>query len=719
MQETICLESHVELLSQGRHLDPHSVLGIHKISEEEKVIRLWAPSKRDLLFECQGEIVRARLIDESGLFVYHVNHTIEKTDYRVIHPSGVIGHDPYSFASTISLVDCHLFNQGIHYTLYDVLGSHVKEIEGIEGVQFAVWAPNATRVSLVGDFNYWKEFIHPMRKIHESGIFEIFIPGIKAGMKYKYAIRNKDGWVSFKTDLFANEFELRPQNAAIVSPNHQEFFWRDGEWLDERKRKQPLDLPMNVYEMHLGSWKKKKGQFYNYKEIAPLIVPYLKEMGYTHLEIMPVTEHPLDESWGYQTTGYFAPTSRYGTMEDFQYFINHLHMHHIGVILDWSPGHFPKDGFALHYYDGTAQYERDHHVMGNHPQWGTNIYDYANKKVTNFLISSALFWLEKMHIDAIRVDAVQSMLFLDYGREWSYFEPNCHGGKENLDAIEFLKHLNSIVHQKFPGVLMIAEDASIYRGITKPLEWGGLGFDLKWNIGWMHDTLSFIKRDPIYRKYHHQDLLRSYELIFQERYILPISHDEVVHGKKSLLHKMPGDHYQQFAHMRLYYSATFCHPGKKLFFMGIEIGQENEWWSAEELHWYHLEDHMHIKWKRFVRDVNHFYLKHPSLWQIDFHHKGFQWIDNRDEENSVISFFRRGVEEELICVHNFTPNYIPEYVIKLKNLKEIHEVFNSDEEKYGGSGHVNRTIRILPDNSGFVVKMPPLATMIFTATHHL
>ncbi|MBS0585765.1 MAG: 1,4-alpha-glucan branching protein GlgB [Verrucomicrobia bacterium] len=713
MQGTVSLEDEVEWLSQGRHTNPHRFLGLHKISEEEKVIRLWAPLKRDLLFEYRGEIVRPRLVHEAGLFVYHVPLETEKTDYRVIHPNGVIGFDPYSFAPLFSPVDSHLFNEGVHYRLYEVLGAHIREVDGVEGVHFALWAPNATRVSLIADCNYWKEHVTPMRKIEESGVFEIFMPGIKPGMKYKFAIRNRDGHSSFKTDLFANAFELRPQTAAIVASNHEEFCFRDGEWLEERKRSCRLDLPINVYEVHLSSWRKKKGQFYNYRELASLLVPYLKDMGYTHVEILPVTEHPLDESWGYQTTGYFAPTSRHGNMEDFQYFVNHLHMHHIGVIFDWSPGHFPRDSFALAYYDGTAQFERDHHVMGSHPQWGTSIYDYGNKKVSNFLIASVLFWLEKMHVDAIRVDAVQSMLFLDYGREWSYFEPNRHGGKENLDAIEFLKHLNSIVHQNFPGVLMIAEDASIYTGITKPLEWGGLGFDLKWNIGWMHDTLKFITKDPIYRKYHHEDLLKSYELVLQERYVLPISHDEVVHGKKSLLQKMPGDHYLQFAHMRLYYSAAFCHPGKKLFFMGVEIGQRNEWWSAEELHWHHLEDHMHIKWKKFVRDVNHFYLKHPSLWQIDFHRKGFAWIDNRDDTNSVISFFRRGVEEELICVHNFTPTHYAEYIIKLEGLKEITELFNSDEEKYGGCGNTNRSIRILEDGSGFVIKMPPLATMIF------
>ena len=503
------LKDEVALLKSGRHDNPHRFLGLHDVAGGEKVIRLWAPYQKELTFEYLGEMVEATCIDPAGLFVYEVPRGTTNLEYRISHGTGVLGYDPYSFIPTISFVDAHLFHRGIHYEVYKHLGAHQVEHQGVVGVKFAVWAPHASRVSLISDSNQWKDLVHPMRKIGESGFWELFLPGLWLGMLYKFAIRTGYGHVFYKSDPFANQSELRPNTASVVTQVDQ-FCWRDQDWIARRSRGNALEGPMNVYEVHLGSWLKRDGQFLGYKELAHELVPYIKEMGYTHIELMPIMEHPLDESWGYQTTGYFAVTSRFGTPEEFQYFVNHMHLHQIGVILDWSPGHFPDDEFALSYFDGTHLFEKDHPVMGRHPEWHTRLFNYGKKEVSNFLIASALFWFEQMHIDGLRVDAVQSMLYLDYGRRGGYWMPNQYGGKENLDAIEFMKHLNSIVHQKFPGVVMIAEDASLFEGVTRPLEWNGLGFDMKWNIGWMNDTLRFMNKDPVYRKHHMDDLTRSF-----------------------------------------------------------------------------------------------------------------------------------------------------------------------------------------------------------------
>ena len=706
------LRDEVALLTSGCHHNPHRFLGLHDSETGEKIIRIWAPRKADLSFEYLGKIVSANLSDSMGLFTFHVPKSIQKTDYRLFHLDGNLAHDPYAFIPTVSFVDAHLLHKGVHYGIYDVLGAHPIQHDGVEGVKFAVWAPHARSVSLIGDCNHWKESSNPMRQIGESGIWELFIPGERKGMLYKFAVRTAYGNLFFKTDPYGNQFQFRPNNAAIVTSSDQ-FCFRDHEWMQKRMRTSALDGPMNIYEVHLGSWMKKGDQFLNYRELAGELVPYMKEMGYTHVELLPIMEHPLDESWGYQTTGYFAPTSRFGTLEDFQYFVNHLHMHRIGVILDWSPAHFPDDEFALSSFDGTHLYEKDHPVMGRHPEWNTRIFNYGRKEVTNFLIASALFWFDKMHIDGLRVDAVQSLLYLDYGRHDGYWMPNALGGKENLEAIEFLKHLNSVVHQKFPGVLMIAEDASIYEGVTKPLEWGGLGFDMKWGIGWMNDTLKFMETDPIFRKHHHHELTKSFSYGFSERYLLPISHDEVVHGKGSLFEKMPLDEWHKFCQMRLYYSAALSHPGKNLFFMGYELAEFREWDCKGSLDWNLLLHPERRKWKRFVREMNHFYLAHPALWEIDFDHKGFAWIDYKDYNHSVISYIRQGISSKLVCVHNYTPTWFDEYIIRLHNVKSVREVLNSDDERYGGSGRVNSKIHILDDKSGFCVKMPALATMFF------
>lgn len=687
------LDAEVDLLASGRHFDPHRFLGIHLTKDGWKEIRLWAPKRQHLSFYLEGKKVEANLAHTSGLFTYLAEDDVTKDDYQIIYNSGLIAHDPYTFLPTLTTVDTHLFTHGIHYKIYEVLGSHPCVHQGVKGTKFSVWAPHAVRVSLVHDHNHWKEFAQPMRKILGSGIWEIFIPGADQGLKYKYAIRTQSGDILWKTDPYAHEFELRPKTGSIVGTDSA-FDWQDGEWMTKRISTNPVDGPMNIYEVHLGSWKKKGGKFYNYRELAIEIVPYLKEMGFTHLEMMPITEHPHDESCGYQVTGYYAATSRYGNLADFQFFVDHLHRNNIGVILDWAPGHFPGDDFSLAKFDGTASYEKEDSDISWNPSLKTFLFDYAKPAVTNFLIGSALFWLEKMHVDGLRIDSIQSILTIE--------------GSENLEAIEFIKHLNSMVHEKIPGVITAAEDTS-YPGITRPVEWGGLGFDLKWNLGWMRDTLSFISRDPIHRKHHMNELFVGYEESFRERYILPISSN-----RKSLFEKMPHDEWHKFAHLRLYYSAALCHPGKNLFFMGTEVGQKEEWDVLGEVHWHLLGNDNHAKWRRFVRDANHLYLQTPALWEIDFDHKGFSWVSRSDYDHSVISYLRKGIHHEVLCIHNFTPTSFDEYFIHHRNLQSIKEIFNSDDGTYWGTGRTNPNPRLV--ENGLVIRMPPLATMVFDVT---
>ncbi len=703
----------IQLLEMGEHQSPHQYLGLHHYDDYHKEIRFFAAKQLDYFFEYQHGVVEAKKGAKPGFFTFLVPHETTRFDYRILYQGGIRGYDPYNFSPIFSLVDGDLFSQGKHRTIYEVLGSHVCEHEGVTGVKFTVWAPNARSVSVVGDFNRWKEFANPMRKVSAQGVWELFIPGSSPPLLYKYVIKTEWGEVLFKADPCAHAFELRPKTASIVT-KPTEFEWRDEIWMKKRRHNSQLDGPMNIYEMHFGSWQKKKeGVFPNFREMASEIVPYLKKMGYTHLEMLPITEHPLDESWGYQVTGYFASTSRYGTLEDFQSFVDHLHMHNIGVILDWAPGHFPSDDYALARFDGKPLYEVDHHQMGRHPQWNSLIFNYEDKRVCNFLIGSALFWIDQVHIDGIRVDAVQSMMYLNYARGEGEWQPNEHGGDENLAAIAFLQELNQSIHERFPGVITIAEDASIRLGMTKPVEWGGLGFDLKWNLGWMNDSLKFMQRDPIHRKYHMEELTGSYHRAFQERYILPISHDEVVHEKRSLIEKMPLEEREKFSQVRLYYSAALSHPGKTLFFMGCELAQKAEWCVKGQIHWQLLEELSHSQLFNFVQEANHFYLNHPALWQIDFDKKGFEWIDYNDYNHSVISYLRRGIEETLVCVHNYTKSEFGEYIIKLPHVKSIKEVFNSDEVRYGGAGRLNPSIEILENDAGFKMQMPSLATVFF------
>lgn len=697
-------------LISGDDYDPHTLLGLHDYSKDKKVIRLWRPGAHQTYLEVFGEIVEAKKVHEAGLFEYVVPIDTEANNYRVYHHSGLLAHDPYSFLPTFGELDQYLFGTGVHYQLYGAMGGRIAMQQGVSGVKFSVWAPSARRVSLIADFNHWDGRLNPMRSLGNSGVWEIFIPGAKEGEKYKFEIKSQSGEIILKTDPFGYSSEVRPATASVVAEVDR-FQWEDGDWITKRVSTKNQPQPINIYEVHLGSWRKRQGQLCNYRELAQELAEYCTTMGYTHVELLPVQEHPLDESWGYQVSGFYAVTSRFGTPEDFQWFVNHLHKNGIGVILDWVPGHFPTDSFSLGRFDGTCLYEHEDPRQGFHPHWGTYIFNFGRREVANFLIANALFWFNRMHVDGLRVDAVASMLYLDYGRDEGEWIPNQYGGKENLEAIEFFKHLNSVVHQHFPGVLMIAEESTSFTGVTHPVENGGLGFDMKWNMGWMNDTLRYFHTDMLFRRYHQNELTFGLLYAFSERFILVMSHDEVVHGKKSLLSKMPGDVWQKFANLRLLFSYMICQPGKKLMFMGGEIGQWNEWYCKGEIEWFLLQFPVHHGLQTMVKELNHFYLSNSPLWERDFDYTGFEWVDFSDESNCVISYLRKGSHGQFLCVHNFTPNYVYDYYVRLRNASYVEEVFNTDAEKYGGSGKINHLPKLSYD--GLRIELAPLATMIF------
>jgi 1,4-alpha-glucan branching enzyme len=696
----------IDWLDQGCHHQPHAFLGLHD-TPDGQVIRLWRPGAKEVHLEVLGSIVEATCFDERGLFVYFPSSNIKPTHYKVYHKSGLLACDPYVFLPQVGETDRFLFNKGCHYELFRALGAQLKKIDSVSGVSFAVWAPNAKAVSLVADCNHFDGRVLPMRSLGSAGIWEIFVPGLVQGEKYKFEVRTQFDCLRMKSDPLAFFSELRPHTASVVWDVFS-YPWQDAEWMDERMKNPPLSRPMNVYEVHLGSWKNYGKPFPSYAELAVDLAAYCRKMGFSHVELLPIMEHPLDESWGYQVSGFFAVTSRYGTPREFQQFIDHLHSQGIGVILDWVPAHFPLDDFSLARFDGTALYEHEDPRKGLHPHWQTAIFNYGRKEVTNFLIASALFWLEVMHIDALRVDAVASMLYLDYGRKAGEWVPNVDGGHENLEAVEFIKHLNSIVHERCKGSLMIAEESSAYMGVTHAQ---GLGFDLKWNMGWMNDTLRYFSRDPIHRKFHQNDLTFSLLYAFSEQFMLVLSHDEVVHGKGSLLNKMPGPDWQKFAHLRLLYSYMMCHPGKKLLFMGAELGMWHEWCDRRFLDWSLLEHPQHLGLWQFVQEMNHFYHRLPALWAADFSWEGYEWIDFSDEVKSVLVYWRRGKNSQIICVHNFTPEFYPFYWIHVKHLKRVRELLNTDEERFGGSGKTNPDLAAEPD--GFFISLSPLATLLF------
>ena len=586
----------------------------------------------------------------------------------------------------------YLFREGTNYKSYHMLGAHRMEQDGMSGVRFGLWAPNASWVSVVGDFNGWNTSVNRMLQRGDSGIWELFLPGVEEGQLYKYAVGSASGDVHYKCDPYGYYQELRPNTASIIY-DLEGYPWKDTEWLEQNKQHLKLDKPMLIYEVHLGSWKQKEdGSFYRYTELADELVDYVTRMGYTHIELMPIMEHPFDGSWGYQVTGYYAVTSRYGTPKEFMYFVDRCHQKGIGVILDWVPGHFPKDAHGLARFDGTPLFEHADSRRGEHPGWGTYVFDYGRHEVQSFLISNAIFWLDYYHVDGIRVDAVTSMLYLDFGREdWL---PNQYGGNENLEAADFLKRLNEIVYSRYPGTLMIAEDSSQWPLVTAPTSSGGLGFLYKWNMGWMNDTLRYTSMDPLYRKWNHNLLTFSLTYAFSENYILPLSHDEVVHGKRSLLNKMPGEYHQKFAGLRSLLGYMIAHPGKKLTFMGGEYGQFIEWKYDAGLDWLLLDYEMHQKMFHYVKELNHFYTRQPALWENDNGWNGFEWICPDDNGQSVIAFLRksRTPEDFLLVVVNFTPIERRDYRIGVPKVKGFRNIFHSDDADFGGDGYKNNEL---------------------------
>jgi 1,4-alpha-glucan branching enzyme len=592
--------------------------------------------------------------------------------------------------------DIDLFKGGKHYRLYDKLGSHPIELDGVKGTYFAVWAPSAKAISVVGDFNAWNQETHVLNvRWDSSGIWEGFIPNMGHGEKYKYKIQshNQDIWTE-KADPFAKLCEHPPKTASMVWS--KEYDWKDADWMGYRKEKNGLDRPYSVYEVHLGSWKRNaEGNFLTYTELALDLVNYTKEMGYTHVEFMPIMEYPYDPSWGYQLTGYFAPTSRFGTPEDFKFLVDAFHQNDIGVILDWVPSHFPEDAHGLGFFDGSNLYEHPDRRKGYHQDWKSLIFNYGRNEVRAFLISNALFWLEQFHIDGLRVDAVASMLYLDYSREDGEWEPNEYGNNENLDAISFIRELNQEVYSSFDGVQTIAEESTAFSGVSKSVDHGGLGFGMKWMMGWMHDILEYFQKEPIYRKHHQNDLTFSMTYAFTENFMLPFSHDEVVYGKQSLVYRMPGDEWQRFANLRLLFGYMFTHPGTKLMFMGGEFGQTAEWNFQQSLDWHLLDYDGHAGVQQFVKDLNHTYKNYPALYEKQFSQEGFQWIDYGDHENSVLTYVRKGHDEknDLIVACNFTPILREKYRIGNPKKGKLKEILNSDATKYGGSGKENPNIK--------------------------
>ncbi|MCL0032596.1 1,4-alpha-glucan branching protein GlgB [Peptococcaceae bacterium] len=622
--------------------------------------------------------------------------------------------------SNFSDYDLYLFHEGTNFHSYNMLGAHLTEQRGIKGVRFAVWAPNAKEVRVVGDFNSWNGKDHCMTKVKSSGIWSIFIPGLKEGDLYKYEIVTRHNEVLLKCDPYGFYAECRPKTASVVFSSLRNYEWNDDKWFERKRLESIYEQPVLIYEVHLGSWRRKSNnEFYSYKELADELIDYVVQMGYTHIEILPLAEHPHDGSWGYQATGYFAVTSRYGNPRDFMYFVDKCHQAGVGVILDWVPGHFCKDAHGLARFDGTALYESDNPLKSENWQWGTANFDFSKPEVHSFLISNALFWFDVYHIDGLRVDAVAQMLYLDFAKKEGEWVPNKYGGRENIDAIDFMKKLNKAVFANYPHSLVIAEESTQWPMVTMPTYLGGLGFNYKWNMGWMNDMLKYMEMDPIFRKHHHNLLTFSFFYAFSENFILPLSHDEVVHGKKSLLDKMPGDYWQKFANLRLLYAYMMAHPGKKLLFMGGEFGQFIEWNWQKSLDWHLLDYEMHSKLHRYVQDLNFFYKRERSLWELDHSWQGFEWIDPHDETQSVVTFMRKAksVSDFTIVVCNFTPVMRENYRIGVPQKGMYREVFNSDLEIYGGSRQLNdgnlKASDVAWHNQDYSIEitLPPLAAV--------
>ena len=731
--KTSALVEEVFRLIGGECHDPYTILGIHPIVGKEPIrkyyaVRAFFPHAESVSVVSMddGKHYKMEKLHENGFFEAIIKdkpdffiYQFEVTD--ITHTTFKV-YDPYSFLPVLTDFDLHLFNEGNHHKIFEKLGAHIMTINDISGTLFAVWAPCAKRVSVIGDFNQWDGRRHQMRCLGSSGIWEIFIPGICAGDIYNFEIKSPGGEIYKKSDPYAFYSELRPETASIVY-NSNCYEWKDSEWIKERDTSNIFEKPVAIYEVHPGSWSRipeEGARFLTYMEMADRLVKYVVEMGYTHIEFMSVAEHPFDGSWGYQVTGYYSVTSRYGKPEDFMYLVDQCHQNGIGVIIDWVPAHFPKDGHGLARFDGTALYEHADMRQGEHPDWGTHIFNFDRNEVRNFLVSNAVFWFEKYHIDGLRVDAVASMLYLDYGKKDGEWIPNKYGGKENIGAIDFLRQLNTTVYKYYPGIMMIAEESTSWALVSKPPYVGGLGFSFKWNMGWMNDYLRYISMDPIYRKYHHNKLTFSIMYSMSENFINVLSHDEVVHGKCSMINKMPGDYWQKFAGLRVSYGYMYGHPGKKLLFMGGEFGQFIEWDYSRSLDWHLLDYDMHKKLQKFVKDLNKVYIEEKALHQVDFSFDGFEWIDCNDSDHSVVSFIRKGKDwhDMLIIVCNFTPVICDNYRIGAPFDLFYREILNSDSEAYGGS-NVGNMGGVRAEQSAFhgrpyslTLQVPPLAMII-------
>jgi len=709
----------LQKLVNGTHRDPFAVLGRHS-ENGGLIVRVLLPHAETVTIAEGGHTLQR--IEGTDIFEWRGAASDVPERYRLIWRDDQqrehIAHDPYCYPPQLSDFDLHLFGEGKHWHAHRLLGARVHEADGAAGVLFSVWAPSAERVSVVGDFNCWDGRCHPMR-VHGNGVWELFIPDLLPGVGYKYEVRAKNSDIFLKSDPFSRRFEVRPKTASIVEPPST-FQWGDEKWLKERATFDWQHEPMSIYEVHLGSWQRgPEGEMLNYRELAPRLVEHAKSLGFTHIELMPITEHPYDKSWGYQTTGYYAPTSRFGSPDDFRWFVDYCHESGVGVILDWVPAHFPKDAHGLARFDGTALYEHEDPRLGEHLDWSTLIFNFGRYEVKNFLISSALFWLEEFHVDGLRVDAVASMLYLDYSRKEGEWIPNRYGGRENLDAIEFMRELNEVTHHQVPGVLIMAEESTSWPQVTKPTYVGGLGFDLKWNMGWMNDTLCYMEKEPIHRQYHQGEITFSMLYAFTENFLLPFSHDEVVHGKHSMLYKMPGDEWQRFANLRLLYVYMFTHPGKKLLFMGSEFGQGREWDSTAVLDWYVRDYPNHQGVERLVRDLNALYRAEAALHKLDFDWQGFEWIDCHDAQNSILVYLRRSGEDLVVVGINFTPVPRENYRIGVPAAGTYGEMLNSDATDYAGSGMGNGGRLLVSEEkpwndrpNSLLVTLPPLAGIV-------
>jgi 1,4-alpha-glucan branching enzyme len=709
------------------HGDPFAILGQHNVGEQI-VVRVFRPDARALTVRdvASGATYPALQIHPEGFFEAVIEGAVERISYAL----DFTGHgteswsefDPYSFGILLGPLDLHLFAEGQHWQLYEKLGAHLREVGGVRGTSFHVWAPNAQRVSVVGEFNAWDGRRHPMRKLLGCGVWEIFLPGVSEGDHYKFEVKQSHGGIALKSDPFAFYGQHSTSTASLVF-DLKRYTWNDAEWMEARKTKEWHRSPVSIYEVHLGSWQRKPEEGdrpLSYRELADTLLPYVVELGYTHLELLPVAEHPFDGSWGYQVTGYYAPTSRFGNPDEFRYFVDRCHQAGLGVILDWVPGHFPKDAHGLAEFDGTDLYEHADPRLGEHMDWGTLIFNYGRNEVRNFLIANALFWFDQYHIDGLRVDAVASMLYLDYSRKAGEWVPNCFGGRENLEAIHFLKRFNEVSYERFPGIMTIAEESTAWPGVSRPTYLGGLGFGLKWNMGWMHDFLTYMAKEPIFRRFHQGDITFSLIYAFHEHFVLVLSHDEVVHGKGSLIDKMPGDRWQKFANLRMFYAWMYAHPGKKLLFMGGEFGQWREWNHNQSLDWHLTGYPEHDGLRRLVQHLNWVYKNEPALYDQDDTYEGFEWIDFRDSDNSVVAFLRKSRAGETIAfVINATPVIREAYRVGVSGEGWWEEIINTDAGTYGGSnvgnfgGQNAEAVAWQGKSHSLLLRLPPLAVIAF------